>query len=134
MHAVRGLGKTKNPHILDAVITALQDEDAAVRVDAVWALGDIGGSRVIEPLIEALKDQSRGVRARAAKKLGKLKSKQAIMPLIAALRSETDKWTRDDFRRALQSTTGVKYSQAKSFSPNDCERWWQEHRAEFNPQ
>lgn len=132
--AVRGLGKTKNPRILDAVITALQDEDAAVRVDAVCALGDIGGSRVVEPLIEALKDESRGVRAHAAKKLGKQKNKQAIMPLIAALRSETDKWIRDDFRRALQSTTGVKYSQAKSFSPNDWERWWQEHRAEFNAQ
>jgi HEAT repeat protein len=132
MQAVRGLGKTKNPRIVDAVITALQDEDAGVRVEAVWALGDIGGSRIVDPLIEALKDESRGVRARAAKKLGKLKNKKAIIPLIAALRSETDKWTRDDFRRALQSTTGVEYSQAKSFSPNDWERWWQEHRAEFN--
>jgi len=130
-YAVRALGKTKSPDVLDAVINALRDEDAAVRVNAVYALRDIGSSRAVEALIEALSDESSGVRARAAEGLGKIKDERAVVPLIAALRAETDKWTRDDIRRALRNTTGVEYSQAKSFSPSDWEQWWQEHRAEF---
>ena len=52
--AVEMLGSTADETAIDALITALKDENRFVRQEAVLALKKIGGSRAVEHLAQAL--------------------------------------------------------------------------------
>ncbi len=70
---------------IDAIGSALEDDDEEVRAAAARALGQISCPRSVDLLIACLKNEGRGGDARraAAESLGKLKAPRAIEPLIA---------------------------------------------------
>ncbi|MBU7024833.1 MAG: HEAT repeat domain-containing protein [Theionarchaea archaeon] len=92
---------------VEALITALEDENRYVRRMTALILGAIKDRRAVEPLIKALKDRDTNVRRYAADSLGKLKDKRAIEPLILALKEEKDsvRWI---IALALQKLGGEK--------------------------
>ena len=57
MSAAELLGSTEDEAAIDALTTALKDENRFVRQEAVLALKKIGGSRVVEHLTQALKTE-----------------------------------------------------------------------------
>ena len=57
---------------------ALADEDAKVRVKAVYALAEVGGDQAVAALVGALGDENARVRAEAARALGEIGSDRAI--------------------------------------------------------
>lgn len=67
--AAIALGEQGNPEAVDALISALSDENDHVREEAAEALGKISDTRAIPALIDALEDPQRGVRLRAIKAL-----------------------------------------------------------------
>ena len=100
---------------VDQLVSALRDENEALRDHAVASLGQIGeealsrlmallededvvireaatsaivrmGPVVVEPLIEALTDDEWSVREQAAAALGKLKDARGVEPLLKALK------------------------------------------------
>jgi HEAT repeat protein len=70
--AAIALGEQGNPKGVDALISALSDENDHVREEAAEALGKISDTRAIPALIDALEDPQRGVRLRAIKALEKM--------------------------------------------------------------
>lgn len=70
----------------DAVIDALHDPDADVRIVAIWHL-DRSHDRCIAELVAALKDEHAGVRREAAEALGRI-GPRATEALAAALADE----------------------------------------------
>lgn len=73
---------------VDPLLTALNHQNAWVRVHAADALGDIGDRRAVEPLINLMEDEEALVRFNTANVLGQLCDPRAIQVLIPAL---TDK-------------------------------------------
>jgi len=73
---------------VDALISALSDDDEDVRWKAAIALGETGSPKGIEPLITLLCDEDRFVKSRAAAALGMI-GEPAVEPLIRTL-SEGD--------------------------------------------
>lgn len=67
--AATALGETRAAEASPALVEALGDEDARVRLAAVRALARIGGDGVVRPLSRALGDPSADVRAAAARAL-----------------------------------------------------------------
>ncbi|KQC08021.1 MAG: hypothetical protein APR55_03365 [Methanolinea sp. SDB] len=67
--AAIALGKQGDPEAVDALISALSDENDHVREEAAEALGKIADTRAIPALIDALEDPQRGVRLRTVKAL-----------------------------------------------------------------
>jgi HEAT repeat protein len=63
-----------------ALIKALRDENAFVRVRAEEALGKTADQRAVYPLIYALADADEEVRMMAAISLGKIGKLQAVPP------------------------------------------------------
>ncbi|HOP66117.1 MAG TPA: HEAT repeat domain-containing protein [Methanoregulaceae archaeon] len=68
--AAIALGNQGDPAAVDALISALSDENDHVREEAAEALGKIADPRAVPALIDALEDSQRGVRLRAVKALG----------------------------------------------------------------
>jgi HEAT repeat protein len=83
--AAEGLGQSKDPRAVDALIGLLRDLD--IRDQAILSLAQIGAPAV-GPLISALQDRNIAIREGAANALGKIKDSQAVDPLIAALQDE----------------------------------------------
>jgi HEAT repeat protein len=81
---IKGETQKKTP---EGYILALQDKDAKVRSEAVWALGNIGDPKAIEPLVGALADKESSVRDWAVLGLVKM-GNSSTGSLIAALSSE----------------------------------------------
>ncbi|MDD5583981.1 MAG: HEAT repeat domain-containing protein [Candidatus Omnitrophica bacterium] len=75
------------------LITALNDENAKIRIHVIQALGrpELRRENVTRPLIEALYDKNEQVRSAAASSLGRLGDPEAIKPLIRAL-SDNSNW------------------------------------------
>jgi HEAT repeat protein len=72
---------------LNALITALQSENATVRKLAATTLGEIGDKAAVEPLIEVMQnDNEYSVRTVTAKALGELKDERAIWVLVGTLK------------------------------------------------
>jgi HEAT repeat protein len=87
--AAHSLGQVdNNPVIIDALITALQDDNENVRKASALALGNIGDTDGVEPLITLLADEHYAARESAAIALGMIGDPRALKPLIASL--ETD--------------------------------------------
>ncbi len=81
---VRG-GDTAIP----ALLSVVNDENAAVRLAAIEALGQQGDPRAIDALVQALRnDTDARVREAAAEALGEIDSPRAVPGLMAALGSE----------------------------------------------
>ena len=55
--AVESTVMSKDPHAVELLTTALQDESAEVRKAAAHALGILGDPRAVMPLLKALKDE-----------------------------------------------------------------------------
>ena len=70
--AAIALGNQGDPAAVDALISALSDENDHVREEAAEALGKIADTRAVPALINALEDPQRGVRLRAIKALGSM--------------------------------------------------------------
>ena len=74
--AVELLGSTEDETVIDALITALQDENRFVRQEVVLALRKIGGSRAVEHLTQALNtEKDERVRDLIISSLERLQSK-----------------------------------------------------------
>lgn len=72
-----------------ALLTVVNDENAAVRLAAVRALGQLADPRAIDALVQTLRtDTDAGVREAAAEALGEIDSPRAVPGLIAALGAE----------------------------------------------
>lgn len=69
-----------------ALVSALKDADAGVRLQAVYALGHLGDARAVAPLAAVLKGPDAPVRRGAAAALGEIGDARAREPLAAALR------------------------------------------------
>jgi len=76
----------RNAVAVEALKGALDDNDAEVRANAMWALSMNGGKASEEALISALRDSDPHVRSQAAWGLGLRGGKKAIEPLISALK------------------------------------------------
>jgi len=84
LHAVEALGKTRSTEGVVPLLSVLfNDQDRAVREDAVRALGQIGDARAVEFLITALKEA--GLRPLAAEALGLIGDRRAVPVLIDIL-------------------------------------------------
>jgi len=86
---------------LAPLVTALRDDDAAVRRNAALALGEFEDTRpqseldaIVEPLLGALDDPTPLVRASAASALGRMKSALATEPLDRLRRDDADELVR----------------------------------------
>jgi HEAT repeat protein len=84
LHAVEALGKTKSPEAVASLLSVLfNDQDRAVREDAIRALGQIGDARAVEFLVTAM--QTPGMRPLAVEALGRIGDRSALPVLIAVL-------------------------------------------------
>lgn len=74
----------------DAVqlVAALDEQDAAVRVGAAFALGLLNNERATEVLVSTLTNSDRRIRWGAVHLLGEMGGDQAILPLISAFEDE----------------------------------------------
>ena len=75
--------------VAQALASALKDENAAVREQAMQALAEMRSPLAFDPIVAALKDSSPQVRHQAAFSLGQLNDARAVAPLSEALR-DTD--------------------------------------------
>ena len=72
--------------VVEAMISALSDEDAEIREQAAYSLGQFEDPRAIEPLANALQnDTEPGVREQAAWSLGMIEDAAAVPALSQAL-------------------------------------------------
>ena len=84
LHAVEALGKTRSPEAVAPLLSVLfNDQDRAVREDAVRALGQIGDPRAVEFLVTAMKEP--GLRPLAVEALGEIGDRRAVLVLINVL-------------------------------------------------
>jgi HEAT repeat protein len=93
----KGLRKVKEPRVINALISALNDRSEIVANNAAEALGEIGDPSAVKPLIEKLGDER--IKQNAAKALGEIGDIRALRPLIVAYK-ESDRYSQLDF--ALQ--------------------------------
>jgi HEAT repeat protein len=77
--------------LLPALIKALQNEDAFLRVSAAEILGISHEYGAVAPLIGALHDKDENVRASAARALGELADRRAVEPLLAFAENHQEK-------------------------------------------
>lgn len=72
-----------------ALVEALGDDDAKVRLLAAESLGKIGDKRAVEPLLAKLPYEEDGVKRYILGALGKIGDPRALEALVAALAGET---------------------------------------------
>ena len=95
------LGMIEDLKAVDALITALKDENPYVRKQAAQALGKIGDSNAVDALITALKDNEKNVRMAAATALGDIRDVRAIEALDKAISEAEDKEEQEAFLDAF---------------------------------
>jgi len=84
LHAVEALGKTRSPDAVESLLSVLfNDQDRAVREDAVRALGQIADARAVEFLMRAL--QEPGIRPLVVEAMGRIGDRRAVPALINVL-------------------------------------------------
>ncbi|HWV45868.1 MAG TPA: HEAT repeat domain-containing protein [Nitrospira sp.] len=84
LHAVESLGKAKLERAVEPLLSVLfNDQDSAVREDAVRALGAIGDSQAVEYLFTAMREP--GLRTLAVEALGLIGDPRAVPVLIDVL-------------------------------------------------
>jgi len=87
--------------VVEPLITALHDDDHAVREQVVEALGAVGGPLALEALIPLLHDSSTEVRRQTASALAVLGDTLAMEPLVGGL-SDRDGLVRLQAAKALE--------------------------------
>jgi HEAT repeat protein len=86
---VEALGRIGSDKAIDALISALNDENSDMRWSVVEALGRIGSDKAVDGLISVLNDEdSTVIIQRAAEALGQIGSDKAVDGLITALNDE----------------------------------------------
>lgn len=81
LHSVEALGKMRSPRTVEPLLSVLfNDQDSAIREDAVRALADIGDTQAVEFLITAMRDP--GLRTLAVEALGRIGDRRAVPVLI----------------------------------------------------
>ncbi|MDE3225431.1 MAG: HEAT repeat domain-containing protein [Nitrospirota bacterium] len=81
LHAVEALGWLKSSESVETLLWLLfNDQDQAIREDAVRALGEIGDARAVDFLFLAMKDV--GLRHLAIEALGKIGDRRAVPALV----------------------------------------------------
>lgn len=84
--AVRALAHLHNPMVIEALLPALDDKEAAIRHAAALALGEFKDIRGVKPLMQLVEsDPSEDIREAAALSLGRMGDKQASRVLAKAL-------------------------------------------------
>ncbi|HKT35543.1 MAG TPA: HEAT repeat domain-containing protein [Nitrospira sp.] len=84
LHAVEALAKSGSPDAVESLLWVLfNDQDQAVREDAVRALGQLRDGRAMEFLVTAMKEP--GLRPLAVDALGMVGDRRAVPVLIAVL-------------------------------------------------
>ena len=84
LHAIEALGKSRSPAAVEPLLSVLfNDQDTAIREDAVRALGLIGDPRALDFLQVVLKE--RGLRPLAVEAMGHIGDRRAVPVLIAVL-------------------------------------------------
>ena len=78
----------QGPRAVDALLLALESDDADARADAAEALGSIGDRRALQPLRDRLKDPEDEVRMRAAVALVKIGDDQLFPEVVKSLRDD----------------------------------------------
>lgn len=95
------------PEIFDHLLSALQDGDVGVRVNASSALVRLGETRAAPFLAKvALKDEDGLVRKNAAVGLGRLKVPETAKDLVDALEKELSPAVKAEIASALTKVTG----------------------------
>ncbi|MBD3177234.1 MAG: hypothetical protein GF320_18840 [Armatimonadia bacterium] len=93
---LRTLGQLGMPAALPTLMAALDDEDAAVRQEAISAIGRLDGqaNEAVPTLIECLGSDHPPTAHRAAWALGDIGDRRATEPLLEMLRHAPDRRTR----------------------------------------
>ena len=100
--AAIGLGKLKEPSVLEALIPALSDSDSLVRRRVVQALGKRNDDRSVEALSDVLfGDLDPEVRRAAARSLGTMRGNDALSALSAG-QYDPDYYVRRETGLALE--------------------------------
>lgn len=95
--AADALRRIRDPRAIDALLAALDDEDAIVRLSSSEALGGLG-TAAVEPLLGALAIRNARIRCEAAWALGKIGDPRALEPLLALV---GDMFTQTPAREAI---------------------------------
>lgn len=85
------LDKIGGERMVEAIFTALNNPNSAVREVAAWALGNIQSARAVGQLIGLLNDKVVAVRIAAVGALGEIEDAQTIAPLMELLKEEDTK-------------------------------------------
>jgi HEAT repeat protein len=81
LHAVEALGRLKSTESVEPLLWLLfNDQDQAIREDAVRSLGEIGDARAVDFLFLAMKDV--GLRHLAIEAMGKIGDRRAVAALV----------------------------------------------------
>lgn len=84
--AVKELGATRYPEVLDTLIRMASDKAPNVRRVTATSLGQIGDPRALQALLMLLRDSKQGVKKAALLALGEIGNESAVDPLVDALR------------------------------------------------
>ncbi len=102
--------------------SAMEDEDAGVRLHAAVALGALGEPDAVPFLVKALDDPKALVRIRSAYALGRIGSRAAVPALIDHLDDPNNDVSKA-IHKALQTITGQKIPRLK----HEWKNYWKEN-------
>ncbi len=117
-NAVKLARKLGKEEALAPLSLALTDNNAKVRVQAIYGLAELGGQEAVDVLAAALRDENAGVRAEAAYALGAIGDSAAVQFLEQAL-GDTDPDVRESAIDALASIGGTTSSAALAIALRD---------------
>jgi HEAT repeat protein len=120
---VEVLGKSGDTQVSSVVAPYLNDEDVAVRIEAMNALAELKATFYTREICGLLNDQSANVRRKVPRALAKLGDKEAIPYLIEALYS-SDGDLKAESLRALRALSGQPYG----MNPELWLNWWQKYQ------
>ena len=104
VHRLMELAEDNVDLSFDAVFfAALEDEDGAVRADAVRGLWEYAGRDLVAPLLRLLEDEEPDVRAEAALALGRF----VVLSEVGSLKEEQFRHVEAGLRRALEDDLEV---------------------------
>lgn len=93
--AARLLGYLQESTAVDALIAALEDQEARVRELAASSLAELPSDAAIEPLVRHLgSDPDPAVRAASAQALGQIENETAYQALVASVAAEPNDFTK----------------------------------------
>jgi HEAT repeat protein/Na+/melibiose symporter-like transporter len=109
--AIEGMGRSRSPMAMEALVRSLADPNPRIRQAAVKALGGTRSEEAVSLLAGELANEESPIRIEAAESLGRLKDPAAIPPLQAAMDSP-DAHLASTAARALAEIGGERNAQA----------------------